>query len=69
MFEWDETKRQANLAKHGVDFRLAALVFAGPTLEAPDEREDYGEDRTIALGRVGSDILWWSTQCAVTIAA
>jgi uncharacterized DUF497 family protein len=31
------------------------LVFANPTLEAPDEREDYGEDRVIALGHVGSE--------------
>lgn len=28
-FEWDETKRQLNLAKHGIDFRLARLLFDG----------------------------------------
>jgi hypothetical protein len=28
-FEWDETKRQQNLAKHGIDFLGAALAFDG----------------------------------------
>ena len=28
-FEWDEAKRQANFAKHGVDLVDAALVFDG----------------------------------------
>jgi uncharacterized DUF497 family protein len=51
-FEWDEDKRQRNLRDHGVDFRLAALVFLGPVLEAEDQREDYGETRYRALGRV-----------------
>lgn len=30
-FEWDERKREVNLAKHGVDFELAKLIFDGPT--------------------------------------
>ena len=49
-FEWDERKRSANIAKHGVDFLRASMVFSGPILEAVDEREDYGEERIIALG-------------------
>jgi uncharacterized protein len=52
-FEWDEAKRHANLAKHGVDFEVAALIFAGPVFEAKDERKDYGEERFIAVGRIG----------------
>lgn len=32
-FEWDEEKRQANLAKHGIDFERAILLFDGrPTV-------------------------------------
>lgn len=54
-FEWDESKRLANIEKHGVDFRLAAAIFFGPTIEADDLREDYGEPRRLALGRVGTD--------------
>ena len=26
-FVWDEDKDKANLAKHGIDFKTAALVF------------------------------------------
>lgn len=52
MFEWDEKKRAANLANHGVDFRVAAGIFAGPVIEAPDDRQDYGEQRYRALGCV-----------------
>jgi uncharacterized DUF497 family protein len=36
-FEWDEDKRQANLVKHGVDFRRMTELFDGPTLEAVDK--------------------------------
>jgi len=61
-FEWDERKRLANLAKHGIDFVRAARIFDGPTIERPDDRRDYGEPRTIALGEAGGDILVvWST--------
>jgi uncharacterized protein len=28
-FEWDEDKRQANVAKHGIDFLRARRVFDG----------------------------------------
>ena len=34
-FEWDEDKRQRNLAKHGIDFAEAEAVFDGrPIVEA-----------------------------------
>lgn len=53
--EWDEAKRRRNLEKRGVDFRRAAMIFASPTLEAPDRRRDYGEARIIALGQVAAE--------------
>jgi uncharacterized DUF497 family protein len=49
-FEWDEIKNQINIRKHGIDFRDAIDVFEHPLLTAIDQREDYGEDRWIALG-------------------
>lgn len=53
MWTWDERKRQANLAKHGVDFaRVMDFDWATATVE-PDERQDYGELRLKALGRIG----------------
>lgn len=50
MFEWDETKRKLNLAKHGIDFRDAPLIFDGPLVTVEDDRAAYGERRFIALG-------------------
>ena len=49
-FEWDESKRQANLAKHHIDFRDAKRVFDGPVFERTDRRR--GEDRVFAIGRM-----------------
>ena len=51
-FEWDENKAAANIVKHGVSFLTAAEVFANELIEKIDDREDYGELRFIALGRV-----------------
>ena len=56
-FEWSERKRRQNLSEHGVDFADAALIFEGATLEAVDDRADYGEIRYRALGRVGDAYL------------
>ncbi|NJM31261.1 MAG: BrnT family toxin [Rhizobiales bacterium] len=49
-FEWDEDKRQANIAKHGVDFLRAALIFDGPVVQRIDDRFEYEEIRMISLG-------------------
>lgn len=47
---WDETKRQTNLKKHGLDFANAEKVFAGPMVLFEDTRQDYGEQRMIGIG-------------------
>jgi len=52
-FEWDPNKNAANRAKHGIDFETACLIWEGPTLTKPDER-DYGEVRFIAVGEIDS---------------
>jgi hypothetical protein len=57
-FEWDEQRRLVNLAKHGIDFRAAARIFEGPTVEFPDRRRDYGELRVGAYGRVNGVVLF-----------
>ena len=54
-FEWDEDKRQANIAERGVDFRLAAKIFQNPIMESEDTREDYGEQRFRVLGHAGDE--------------
>ncbi|WP_371420743.1 BrnT family toxin [Tardiphaga sp.] len=47
---FDPVKRAATLQDRGLDFADAALVFAGKTLDLPDERRDYGELRIITVG-------------------
>ena len=49
-FTWDESKRESNLAKHGLDFNDATRIFAGPLVLFEDDREAYGEQRMIAIG-------------------
>jgi uncharacterized DUF497 family protein len=49
-FEWDEGKRQSNIAKHYIDFRDAIRVFDGPAFEITDSRR--GEDRIVTIGSV-----------------
>jgi uncharacterized DUF497 family protein len=53
-FTWDETKRQANLQKHGLDFADAEKVFSGPMVLFEDLRNDYGEQRMIGIGQLES---------------
>ena len=48
LFEWDGSKRQANLAKHHIDFQDAKRVFDGPVFERMESR--HGEDRIVAIG-------------------
>ncbi len=52
-YDWDESKRVANLAKHGVDFIEAEDFDWKTAIEAQDNRIDYGEERWVALGFIG----------------
>lgn len=47
-FEWHDDKRLKNLAKHGIAFEDAILIFENPVLEFASPRE--GEERFIAIG-------------------
>lgn len=53
-FEWDEAKRQANLAKHDVDIVNAVLIFENDVFTEEDARYDYGEIRLRSIGFVGN---------------
>src|SRR5882762_2286902 len=47
-FEWDNQKRELNLAKHGIDFDSAIEVFDGPIILRRSDRNN--EERWTALG-------------------
>ncbi len=49
-FEWDENKNRLNIRKDGIDFADAVDIFRPPMLTLQDDRENYGEERWIALG-------------------
>lgn len=51
-YEWDEGKRAANLARHGVDFMAAEDFEWDTAVETIDNRFDYGEERWVALGLI-----------------
>lgn len=50
-FEWDESKVDANLKKHGVSFEEAATVFDNPmAVIFDDEAHSIDEQREIVIG-------------------
>jgi hypothetical protein len=50
-FTWDPKKAEANLKKHGVDFREAATVFDDPLSVAfPDPGHSQGARRFLIVG-------------------
>lgn len=56
-FESDEKKNRQNLAKHGIDFETAEIVFDDPyALSRPDEVHDE-EERTVTLGEIAPGVV------------
>jgi len=58
MWNWDEDKRQINLAKHGVDFAAVAEFDWVTAVRWADTRFDYGENREVALALIGARIYY-----------
>ena len=52
--EFDAAKDVANRARHRVGLDAAERFDMETALVAPDDREDYGEDRWIAVGFIGA---------------
>ena len=51
-FEWDETKQESNLEKHGIDFDDAIGLFEQPYLVAKSNVPE--EERFMAIGIVNN---------------
>ena len=47
---FDPAKREATLAKRGLDFVDAERVIDGPKYQFVDDRFDYGEERITTIG-------------------
>lgn len=55
-FEWDPTKADSNLRKHGISFEAAAGAFRDPmALSLYDGRQADREERWATLGRDRAD--------------
>jgi uncharacterized DUF497 family protein len=50
---FDPAKREWTLRERGLDFEQAAELFAGITIDIPDLRRDYGEQRINSVGHPG----------------
>ena len=51
-YEWDEAKRAANIAKHGLDFSEIERFDWAEAVLVRDVRRPYGETRMIAYGPI-----------------
>lgn len=60
--EYDATKDQSNMRKHGVSLADATSLDWDSALEAVDSRNDYGEERMIAYAPIGERLY-----CAVYV--
>lgn len=56
-FEWDEAKNRQNLARHGLNFETAALVFDDPHALSDQDRVVDDEERWQTLGIIGALIV------------
>ena len=56
LFEYDPTKSESNLDKHGIDFETAQLLWADRTVEF--KANVKGENRSKILGRIAGE--YWA---------
>lgn len=49
---FDPAKREKTLRERGLDFADAGEVFSATTYRWVDDRFDYGEIRTVSIGRL-----------------
>ena len=57
-FEWDTTKEQINIEKHGVDFETAKAAFTdSKRVIVPDTKHSRTEARFFCFGKVNGRVL------------
>jgi uncharacterized DUF497 family protein len=57
-FEWDETKNQENLKKHGIPFEIAQYAFADPEgIILEDLAHSEKEKRYYCVGKIEEGIV------------
>lgn len=56
-FDWDDAKSERTRRDRGFGFDDAIRIFKGSVVEWPDTRREWGEVRTVAIGKLGDQIL------------
>ena len=56
-FTWDEHKSRRNLAKHGLSFATATLVFDDPQALSIQDRISDGEERWQTMGLIKGPVV------------
>lgn len=56
-FEWDDTKAEINISKHGITFEEAAEVFFDPFYRTGEASRDEQEERDYIIGYTFSNRL------------
>ena len=68
-FEWDENKRETNLAKHGLDLMAGSCLFDGrPIYSYPSPRGE--EDRYVTVGLLAEElvaVIWTERGTAIRL--
>ena len=58
LFEWDGSKNQANIEKHGISFSMAQYVFADPKRVILEDLEhSIVENRYYCIGKIDDEIV------------
>jgi len=56
MYEWNDAKNARNIRERGLDFALAKTFDWDTALIIEDTRQDYGEPRWRAMGKIGNKL-------------
>jgi uncharacterized DUF497 family protein len=54
---WDESKRRANVRRHGLDFTGVEAIWDDFTITREDVRERYGEARYVTFGMLRAEVV------------
>ncbi len=57
MLTWDEAKRESNIKNHKLDFAGCDAIWDHFTVTREDKRQDYGEERLVCFGRLGTQVV------------
>lgn len=57
MYEWDNSKNQKNIEKHGIGFEIAIEVFSDSNAIVQFNREINGEIRDQIIGKIDGEIV------------